>query len=143
MNFKRNGCSDPDINKNEMEKRNSENLQNKMFNSTNFNGFNTSRGSFFNKETIFHTKNDGMAKSKLKLMNSESPIKLRINKDFDKQNELNLINENIESNAIRMQINRNETDYKNSENPKTDRKHSVASMHDNSEEDNVSPKMNK
>jgi len=117
MNFKRNGCSDSDINKNENHKRNSENQPNKLFNSVNVNGFNTSRGPISIKDAMIQNNNyDGMAKSKLKLMNSDSPIKLKIKKELDMQSpEMNLIHEQFESKTINMDVNKDLNNFENSQ----------------------------
>lgn len=145
MNFKRNGFSNPDIYKDGSDKQNLENNHFKMFNSINFNGFNTSRASVNNKELINNNVNDGMTKSKLKLMNSESPIKLKINKENDMPiPEINLINDRIESNLIKMDINPNNNfceSYRTSDASITHKKNLVGSPFDR-DEDLISPKIN-
>ena len=150
MIFKKNG-SDSQFNDN----KNLENSGNRMFNSNNFNGFNTSRGSFSNRDSILHNQNnnnnnlinnDGLAKSKLKLMNIDSPIKLKINKDSDKTDEFKISNDGEnQNNYIKMNSNdvfNKNTIFSDNSEENLNRKNSVRRSI-NMEEETVSPKLEK
>jgi len=148
MIFKKNG-SDSDVIKKETENKILENNSNKMFQSTNFNGFNTARGGFFKKDSNFPIQNnfnniESMAVSKLKLMNTDSPIKLQRNKN----NEINRYkdyyeNEENQSNEIKIDFdnNRNSIAKQNSDD-RLNTNNSIGRGY-NTEEESISPQLTK
>lgn len=147
MNLKKNG-SDHEYHKKENENRDSENITSKMFGSSNFNGFNTSRGGFFNRESInFNNNNtnnnyDSMAKSKLRIINSESPIKIQTNRENNKNNKNN---EDIQNNQIKMDFNNtnNYKIHKQNIEDRSSRNNSIGKSIINTEEEILSPKLTK